>query len=385
MPTLTIAGIPVEFPKNPYPCQVAYMEKVIEALNKKQNALLESPTGTGKTLCLLCATLAWQKANNANQPTRNPAEVEIKRQPSQSSKSNGGPGQAEKNPNFSAIIYATRTHSQLAQVVDELRKTNYRPRMSILGSREQLCIHEKVSKLPKGSVINHGCATLNARRGCMYRNNLEGFMGPTDSEVLDIEDLNKMGRQKKVCPYFYSRETSKSSDIVFMPYNYLLDNAIRKSLDIPWENAIIIFDEAHNLEQVASEAASFSYTSADMASCIQELQEVLKMLKEDFETAKYRKEEANEEKNEKKPSFEVSTGGSSSSVEKPSLERVMELLRSMLALEQYLDHVTLCKQPFGESNGEVLDGSWLVNGYTQSGFLDERVSFYIFFPSQNYK
>lgn len=61
-----IGGISVEFPYQPYGTQLAYMNRVIVTLDRAHrdghsHALLESPTGTGKSLSLLCSTLAWQQ------------------------------------------------------------------------------------------------------------------------------------------------------------------------------------------------------------------------------------------------------------------------------------------------------------------------------------
>ena len=58
---IKVDDVEILFPMKPYQVQIDYMEKVVESCKKGANALLESPTGTGKTLCLLTATLAWLK------------------------------------------------------------------------------------------------------------------------------------------------------------------------------------------------------------------------------------------------------------------------------------------------------------------------------------
>lgn len=67
-------------------------------------------------------------------------------------------------------------------------------------------------------------------------------------EVLDIEELAELGTKHGFCPYMYSRERAGDADIIFLPYNYLIDSHIRQSLNMELEGASVIFDEAHNLE-----------------------------------------------------------------------------------------------------------------------------------------
>jgi len=62
-----------------------------------------------------------------------------------------------------------------------------------------------------------------------------------------------MGKIKKFCPYYASKHISKYADLILMPYTYLLTKKFIKNSSIDLNNAIIIFDEAHNVENQAEE------------------------------------------------------------------------------------------------------------------------------------
>lgn len=53
---------------------------------------------------------------------------------------------ATKTMRTPKIFFGSRTHKQLTQITKELKSTVYRPNMTVLGSRDQYCIHKNVSK-----------------------------------------------------------------------------------------------------------------------------------------------------------------------------------------------------------------------------------------------
>jgi Rad3-related DNA helicase len=54
---------------------------------------------------------------------------------------------------------------------------------------------------------------------------------------------------QQVCPYYLPREDKILNDaqLILMPYNYIIDPVARRGLHIQWDNAVVLFDEAHNL------------------------------------------------------------------------------------------------------------------------------------------
>ncbi|TFK70379.1 DNA repair helicase [Pluteus cervinus] len=374
------------FPYNPpYDIQVELMRHVYKAIEGKEITIVESPTGTGKTLTLLCSSLTWlrdeknrAKIGKLNKATTDDGntkrwvieqtrerlmrELEVeeevmeerlrqarkreaalrkvtkgrvtkkpRQEPSQdqerktekdedflpddedelcalSDEPNISPAlrdlmakvdgkakgkqqqEQDEEPVCTKIYYASRTHSQLAQVLPELARLkvslsvqSHHPetmphsnplkrsaddyemeeeeklgalcsRTVSLGSRKQLCINDKLKSRSKD--LDEACRELLSEKGekrCEFLPPLledfrmVDFRDQVLAEPKDIEDLAEAGRASHICPYFGARRAIPQSELVTLPYNLLLQKSAREALGIDLTNQIVIVDEAHNL------------------------------------------------------------------------------------------------------------------------------------------
>ena len=193
-----------------------------------------------------------------------------------------------KKSKITKIYFASRTHSQLTQVADELKahpdlllsdvriesqdsevESRNRRRMVMLGSRDHFCVNRDVKK-QKSSNIREMCEELLEADACReFKRHLQVVSSAPD--IWDIEDLVKLGRKKESCPYFASRAMMGDASIVLCPYNYIMDSMIRAKMDVKIEDSIVIFDEAHNICDVARSIASYDITFDELTSLEMEL------------------------------------------------------------------------------------------------------------------
>ncbi|KAJ7855956.1 helicase C-terminal domain-containing protein [Mycena olivaceomarginata] len=352
---------PTEFPafpySPPYPIQVDLMRHLYTSIEQKKVTIVESPTGTGKTLSLLCASLTWlgDEKNRAKKGIldalgtetdaghdwvlaqtreRRARELEgkeleyvqrlaearkkeeaMKRMASSRVHKKAKTSEAtpvsdadpddiflpestveeddnispevralmarksffdeEEDPTCTKIYYASRTHSQLAQILPEMRRLKLSPvvatpthcsssgedempvvfsRTVSLGSRKQLCINDNVRS--KSKDLDEGCRELLEEKGdkrCPYlppigeESRMVDFRDQILASPKDIEDLASVGRLAHTCPYFGSRRAIPQAELITLPYNLLLQKTAREALGIDLTDQIVIIDEAHNL------------------------------------------------------------------------------------------------------------------------------------------
>ena len=64
------------------------------------------------------------------------------------------------------------------------------------------------------------------------------------------------------------RQQARHADVIFMPYNYLIDPQYRQQLKLNLRNAIILVDEAHNFLPACEDVGSFCIESKNLDSIL---------------------------------------------------------------------------------------------------------------------
>ncbi|KAI8852107.1 hypothetical protein BC829DRAFT_424885 [Chytridium lagenaria] len=248
-------GLPVLFPYDYiYPEQYAYMKDMKRALDAKGHCLLEMPSGTGRP-------------HVENITTKILISLQF-------------------YPEKRKLIYCSRTVPEIEKALAELRRLmEYRASHGLnesflglgLSSRRNLCVHPQVSQEKRGTFVDAKCRSLtaswvreaarNAPTGdielCEFFENLEDAESTATmpAGVYTLDDLKEFGEKKKYCPYFLARRMIPFANVVIYSYHYLLDPKVAEMVSKELsKDCIVVFDEAHNIDNVCTESLSIDLT-----------------------------------------------------------------------------------------------------------------------------
>ena len=233
------------------------MQHVSSACHNRSHLVVESGTGTGKTICALTASVEFCKAMGKK------------------------------------ILYVTRTNSQQRQVMLELRQINEKTPVfgvALQGRRNMCPLARKESELSDGSPeeLSKVCSDRKARvlkgdeDACKYyaatcAADLSPIMRYARDELPTAEEFSRHCIERDLCPYEVCKMHVPAADVVAAPYIMFFDGFIRHAL-MDWmgcalHDIIVIVDEAHNLPSYARELESATLSSVTLRLAEKELDE----------------------------------------------------------------------------------------------------------------
>jgi chromosome transmission fidelity protein 1 len=275
-----------DFPVEPYDVQLEFMTNLYDCLSSCKVGIFESPTGTGKSLSIICSAFKWlreYKGFNTIDPQFEGSQSWVNEIPSEDPpvlkeinniKDNKKPQQKDQTCNENLkIVYISRTHSQLDQFLNEIKKTKWNNDIKIvrLGSRNQLCVNPELSGLKNRGIIDYKCKELinpNNTNTCPYFKGINFLRDHMLQKVCDIEDLVLIGKKQVSCPYFASRSSIPLAEVIIAPYTLALNKKNRDSIGLDLKNTILIIDEAHNIIEAMIDCYSASLTKAQAESSL---------------------------------------------------------------------------------------------------------------------
>ncbi|MDH5712884.1 MAG: hypothetical protein OEY83_02950 [Candidatus Bathyarchaeota archaeon] len=224
------------FPYKPYPQQLEFMKDIKNVVGNRGVLVAEACNGFGKTVCALSSILPMNRK----------------------------------------IVYATRTHEQVRQVLLEVEHINRSSGKSFsavnLASRQHLCLNEKCRKLSAMEALE-ACRFLKTADQCPYKTEIE-LPSSTLPLVLSIKKLRRQGSVRRVCPYFLARKVAENCTVIVAPYQYIFNEHIRRQVKLELYNRILVFDEAHNADQIGQDALSDTLSERTLNNAKRELEAV---------------------------------------------------------------------------------------------------------------
>ncbi len=224
------------------PYQIDAIDFAVSSLLKNVTPIIESPTGSGKTIISIISSIIYAK-------------------------------KAGKK-----VLYLTRTNSQQDQILKELRILSSAMDFKALAfqGRVNLCpLYMELENEPEFSTesLSKMCSSRKKRTkekkegGCYYYNS--GISSDDTREFLlgsihSSADIFETLRARKICPYESLKFAMRDADLVVMPYAYFVNSNMAITTIYNWrtsrENLVIIIDEAHNLPDIARESNSIEIT-----------------------------------------------------------------------------------------------------------------------------